>query len=105
MKQEVPLLVEFEDDDLQRLYEDRNFRVPRFVHELVRAYRKVVGVVVAASDERDLYALRSLHFEKLEGDRLGQHSLRLNKQWRLIVELKSTEKGKQVVVIEIVDYR
>ena len=104
MKQEVPLLVEFEDDDLQRLYEDRNFRVPRFGHELVRAYRKVVGVVVAASDERDLYALRSLHFEKLEGDRLGQHSLRLNKQWRLIVELKSTEKGKQVVVIEIVDY-
>ncbi len=98
------MLVEFDDDDLQRLYQEPDFRLPRLGSDLVRAYRKVVGIVVAASDERDLYAMRSLHFEKLEGDRVGQHSLRLNKQWRLIVRLESTQEGKQVVVIEIFDY-
>lgn len=96
--------VDFEDDDLRRLYEEPDFRLSSIGHDLTRAYRKVVGIVVAASDERDLRAMRSLHFEKLEGDRLGQHSLRLNKQWRLIVRLQTTQEGKKVVVIEIVDY-
>lgn len=96
--------VEFEDDDLRRLYEEPDFRLSRFGGNVTRAYRKVVGIVSAASDERDLYAMRSLHFEKLEGDRLGQHSLRLNKQWRLIVKLETRQEDTQVVVIEVVDY-
>jgi proteic killer suppression protein len=96
--------VEFEDDDLRRLYEEPNFRLPGIGHDLTRAYRKVVGIVAAASDERDLRAMRSMHFEKLVGDRLGQHSLRLNRQWRLIVRVETTPERKQVIVIEVVDY-
>jgi proteic killer suppression protein len=96
--------VEFEDDNLRRLYEEPDFRLSTIGHDLTRAYRKIVGIVAAASDERDLRAMRSLHFEKLEGNRLGQHSLRLNKQWRLIVRLKTSQDGKQVIVIEVVDY-
>lgn len=96
--------VEFEDDDLRRLYEEPNFRLSSIGNDLTRAYRKVVGFVATAFDERDLRAMRSLHFEKLEGDRLRQNSLRLNKQWRLIVRLDTTQEGKQVVVIEVVDY-
>ncbi len=98
------MCVELEDDDLRRLYEEPDFRLSSIGHDLTRTYRKVVGIVAAASDERDLRAMRSLHFEKLEGDRLGQPSLRLNKQWRLIVRLETTQEGKQVVVIEVVDY-
>src|ERR1035437_1471751 len=37
----------------------------------------------AAADERDLYQLKGLPFEKLQGARQYQHSLRLNGQWRL----------------------
>ena len=96
--------VEFEDDDLWRLYESPDFRLSSIGPDLTRAYRKVVGIVAAASDERDLRAMRSLHLEKLDGGRLGQHSLRLNKQWRLIVRLETTQESKRVVIIEIVDY-
>jgi len=98
------MLVDFEDEDLRLLYEDANFRVPRFGRDIVRAYRKVVGIVVAANDERDLYAMRSLNYEKLKGSRTGQHSLRLNQQWRLIVRPRSSRNGTQMIVIEIVDY-
>lgn len=98
------MLAEFEDDDLRRLFEDPDFRPPKLGGDIIRAYRKVVSIVLAASDERDLYTMRSLHFEKLEGNRAGQRSLRLNKQWRLIVRLEPTREGKLVVVIEIVDY-
>ena len=98
------MVVDFEDDDLRRLFEEPDFRLPRFGRDLTRAYRKVVGFVSAVNDERDLYSMRSLHFEKLEGRRAGQHSLRLNDQWRLIVRIEEKEKGKRVVVIEVADY-
>lgn len=63
-----------------------------------------MGVIVSARDERDLYRMASLHFEKLEGDREGQHSVRLNDQWRLVVTLEETDQGRTVNIVEIVDY-
>jgi proteic killer suppression protein len=58
----------------------------------------------AALDERPFYEMKSLHYEKLKGDRAGQRSMRLNKQWRLILRIAEDDRGKQVVVIEIADY-
>lgn len=58
----------------------------------------------AAEDERTFYAMKSLHFEKLKGNRSHQHSMRLNDQWRLILEFECTNDGKVVLVIGIEDY-
>jgi proteic killer suppression protein len=51
-------------------------------------------------DERDLYAMKSLHYEKLKGQRSHERSLRLNIQFRLIVELDQGDV-KTVVVVGI----
>ncbi len=67
-------------------------------------YRKRVAFIRAAIDERDFYAMKSLHFEKLKGDRDGQYSMKLNKQWRLILEFKKNQNNKNVVVVSIEDY-
>jgi proteic killer suppression protein len=48
--------------------------------------------------------LRSLHFEKLKGARSHQHSMRLNAQYRLIVELHGKGQEKVVYVVGIEDY-
>ena len=95
--------VEFENADLDRLEVDKSFTVG-FAPEVVKGFRKTMQVIRAATDSRDLTTMRSLSFEKLKGDRAGQYSLRLNKQWRLIVRLKEVEGSKTVVVLEIVDY-
>jgi proteic killer suppression protein len=58
----------------------------------------------AATDERTFHAYRSLNFEKLKGDREGQYSMRLNDQYRLIVELHGEHPKKAVHVVEITDY-
>lgn len=63
----------------------------------------VMSAIDAARDERDLYGLKSLRFEKLKG-RLGERSLRLNKQWRLIVALEKDDEGAYLLVIDIEDY-
>jgi proteic killer suppression protein len=98
------MLVEFEDDDLRRLYEEAGFRLSDFSPELVRAFRKLVSFVQQAPDARDLRNMKSLHFEKLKGKRAGTYSMQLNKKDRLVFRLKDTSEGKSVVVVEVGNY-
>ena len=72
--------------------------------EVIRSYRKRLLAIRAAVDERDLYALKSNHLEKLQGNRTHQHSLRLNDQWRLVVEIRKGNPRNVIFVIEIEDY-
>lgn len=93
---------EFDDHDLDRLETDASFNAG-FSQEVVRAYRKKMQQIRAFRDERDFMALKSLHFEKLKGKREGQHSIRLNLQWRLVLEIRGDHLCKVVGIIEIVD--
>jgi proteic killer suppression protein len=95
--------VEFDDPELDRLEVDPTFD-GGFAAEIVRGFRKVVQIVRAALDERDLYRVRGLRFEKLKGKRKHQHSLRINDQWRVIVGLRGEGSVKRVGVVEIADY-
>jgi proteic killer suppression protein len=96
------VLIRFADQKLERLYTDRGY-TQGLGANVVKGFRRVVQAIVAAADERDLYAMKSLHYEKLRGKRSHQRSLRLNQQFRLIVELERLN-GKAVIIIEIVDY-
>lgn len=75
-----------------------------FEEAVVSAFRKRMQFIRAAKDERDFYQWKSLHFEKLKGDRAHQHSMRLNDQWRLILEFEGTAPNKTVVIVSIEDY-
>lgn len=95
--------VNFKNESLDRLETDANFNAG-FGDAIVKAFRKTMLHIRAASDERTFYARRSFNFEKLKGDRDGQYSMRLNEQWRLIVELQGEAPNKIVLIIEITDY-
>ena len=94
---------EFEDDDLDRLETDAQYTAGHS-QEVVRAFRKRMQQIRAFRDERDFLAVRSLNFEKLKGNREGQHSIRLNLQWRLILKIQGDHPCKVIRIIEIVDY-
>lgn len=95
--------VEFDDDELDRLETDARFTAG-FSQDVVRAFRKRMQQIRAFRDERDFLAVRSLNFERLKGNREGQHSIRLNLQWRLILEVRGYHPCKVIGIIEIVDY-
>lgn len=96
--------IEFASQELDQLEVDGAFTAG-LDQVLVKAYRNRINIIRQAVDERLFYAIKSLHFEKLEGKRKHQHSLRLNKKYRLIVELiKKKSNIKIVRVIEITDY-
>ena len=69
-----------------------------------KACRKVLNLIRQAKNEVELYQWKSLRFEKLSGKRQHQRSLRLNDQWRLIVELEQSESKTVLVVKGIEDY-
>ena len=99
------MTVEFEDPHLKALYWVADTPHPRMSRELVRSYRKVVGLLYSATDDQELRAFKALHLEKLKGNRRGQWSLRLHAGDRLIVKFKTDPQGRVVIVVEIVDYR
>jgi len=94
----------FDDDDLDQLETNPKFTGGRPA-AIVKAYRKRMQTIRAAPDERDFYKLKSLRFEKLGGGRKHQHSMRLNDQYRLILELlKDNPQGTIIKVVGIEDY-
>ena len=65
-----------------------------------------MAVIRAASDESDLRTLKSLHFEKLKGERgnRGERSIRLNKQFRLTFTIETDDRGKLLRILDVEDY-
>ena len=67
-----------------------------------RQAEKRLRILEAAESIRDLAQLPNNRFEVLAGDRKGQYSIRINKQWRLCFEWPKTSDGP--VNVEITDY-
>ena len=95
--------VSFRDATLDRLETDPRFD-GGYGAAIVKAFRKRMQLIRAAEDQRAFYELKSLHFEKLKGAREHQHSMRLNDQWRLILEVDDAGQEKLVHVVSIEDY-
>jgi proteic killer suppression protein len=92
----------FKDKALERLYTDATFD-GGYSSNIVRAFRKRMQQIRAAVNERD-FRERGFKFEKLKGSRRHQHSMRLNDQWRLVIELRGSGSDKVVMVVCIEDY-
>lgn len=69
-----------------------------------KSFVEKVAFIASAPDEKTLYNTKSLHYELLKGDRVGQRSIRLNKQFRLVFTIEQDDEGKFVWIIEVVDY-
>ncbi len=94
--------IRFRKDSLGRLEtEEGDGGRPRAV---VKAYRKRIQFIRDARDERDFRKLKSLRFEKLKGKRRHQWSMRLNDQWRLILEFEGQGDDRVVWIVAIADY-
>jgi toxin HigB-1 len=83
--------------DTERLF--RRESVRRFKAIERQALRKL-DLLDAAPDLRTLLTLPGNRLEKLKGDREGQHSIRINDQWRICFVWREGHAYE----VEIVDY-
>lgn len=95
--------VEFADGDLDRLETDPSYG-KGYPQAVVKIYRRRLQFIRSALDESDFYGLKSLHFEKLKGARQHQNSMRLNDEFRLILEIVDRDHQRVVLIVSIEDY-
>ena len=95
--------VRFEDKTLAEMDADHSF-TGGHDQAIARGFRKLIRFIRASRDERDFYAMKSLHYEKLTRELTGRQSMRINKQWRLILRIDKSDGGKLVVAVSIMDY-
>jgi proteic killer suppression protein len=75
-------------------------RVPTLGPELQRAAWKKLAILHATGSLQDLRIPPGNRLEKLVGRREGQHSIRINEQWRICFEWR----GGDAHGVEIADY-
>jgi toxin HigB-1 len=69
-----------------------------------RLFRKLQMIDDAATDQ-DLRVPPSNHFEKLRGNLAGFHSIRVNRQWRLVFRWDGTKAEAQDIYLDDHSYR
>ena len=88
----------FADRDTERLFARETVR--RYPADLQRTMLRKLVAVDAAERIDDLRVPPGNRLEKLRGNRAGQHSIRVNEQWRLCFHWKDGNAYE----VEIVDY-
>ena len=92
------MIKSFRDKDTERVWRrEYSKRLPRDIQE--RALMKLQQVN-AAGDLKDLSIPASNRLELLKGNRKGEYSIRINKQWRICFKWQSGHASE----VEITDY-
>ena len=92
------MIRDFADKDTERLF--RRSRAKKFAGSLQRAALRKLAMLHAAVSLEDLRSPPGNRLEKLVGDRDGQHSIRINDQWRIGFTWTSAGPAN----VEITDY-
>ena len=92
------MIQSFADRDTERLFARE--RVRRFPSELHRVMLRKLVALDAAETLDDLRVPPANQLERLHGDRDGQHSVRVNDQWRVCLRWRDGNAHD----VQIVDY-
>jgi proteic killer suppression protein len=98
MRYSDEVLLSFGDKTTERVWQREPVRA--FDQELLRSALRKLLILDAAEQLEDLTVPPGNRLEKLRGDRVGQHSIRINQQWRIC--FRWTTAGPEDV--SIVDY-
>ncbi len=88
----------FGDKETEKLFQREVSRF--FPPEIIRKARSKLEILDAAEKLDDLKVPPGNRLEKLSGNRAGQHSIRINQQWRICFRWKDGN----CFDVEIVDY-
>ena len=90
----------FADKETEKVFNQQfSKKIPTNIQKV--ALRKLM-MIDAAEKLTDLKIPPANHLEALSGDRLGQWSIRINDQWRIV--FVPSADGKDYDNVEIVDY-
>jgi proteic killer suppression protein len=92
------MIKSFRDRDTERLFQ--RYPVKKLGADVQRSALRKLRMLDAATVLEDLRVPPGNRLERLKGDRDGQHSIRINRQWRICFRWRSGDAYD----VEIVDY-
>ena len=97
--------VRFKTEELEKYYvtplDEIGGKLP-FQRDIIKQFKKKMQILISINSIDELYNFRSLNFEQLKGERNGEYSIRLNRQYRLIFAITKEEEEDWVVEIILV---
>jgi proteic killer suppression protein len=92
------MIKNFVSKETEKLFNrQRSKKLPQSIQRIAR---RKLEILDAAESLQDLRVPPANHLEKLAGDRDHQHSIRINKQWRICFEWRNGH----CYDVEITDY-
>ncbi len=92
------MIKDFRDRETEKIWSgEGSRRLPRDIQQVARRKLRMLNSAKALQDLRVPPANR---LEALKGDRRGQHSIRINDQWRICFAWQDGNAGE----VEITDY-
>lgn len=92
------MIESFADAETEKIWQRQHSR--KLPHDIQRTARRKLLLLNAAPDLNALRVPPGNRLEALRGNRHGQHSIRINDQWRICFEWKDGNTRH----VEIVDY-
>ena len=88
----------FKDKEAEKIFKRQ--RSSKFPEILQRVALRKLRMLNRTASLNDLKVPPANRLEKLKGDRLGQHSIRINDRWRICFKWQESDAFQ----VEIVDY-
>ncbi len=97
--------INFDKEYLRQLYEEgkTSDKKHRFQPNIIARYQLRIKVLEQAQGVEELYALNSLHYEMLKGDKAGISSIRVNDKYRIEFTVEHIASETVVKICNILD--
>lgn len=99
------MIVTFEETYLKELYEigKTSEKKHRFQPYIVKRYKDRGNLLKKVTSKEELFPIKSLHFEALQGDKKGLFSIKVNDQYRVEFSLDENFEQPVLTVCNIVE--
>ena len=92
------MIQSFKDKEAERIFNRQRYR--KLHHNIQQIALRKLRMINRAMSLNDLRIPPANRLEKLKGNRAGQHSIRINNQWRICFRWQDGDAYE----VEIVDY-
>lgn len=97
--------ITFDKPYLSELYEKGSCtdKKHRFQPQVIKKYIRVIDLMESVNCVEDLFRYNSLNYEKLQGDKAGIESVRVNDQYRIEFISSKVESETVITICKIIE--
>lgn len=99
------MLIEFDKEYLRELFEQgrTSDKKHRYQPEVINGYLKCVKYLISAENVEQLYPIKSLNYEVLNGDKKDISSVRINRKYRLEFTVRQVLNEQIITICRLLD--